>query len=312
MIQTEQHGPITAIRLARAFLGRPIAWTTAYFVDGLLIDCGPRCTETELLGYLAGVTLQQIVLTHGHEENMGALAAIHARYPDVPIYASARTRTLVQDPARLKLQTYRRLAWGMPRSVESVQLLDEIDNRVATSAYRLRAVETPGHSADHTCYFEPTQRWLFSGDAYTAGRDTAWTPEANLFNVLGSLRVLAGLRPERLFPSSGAIRRTPQPEIHEKIAYLTQLAGEVGKLEALGMSTAEISACLIEGEQPLRFWTLGHYAPAHLIEACSSYNTLFLAEDGRNSSQDSARSRFSDDTGAPGASESTDYSDFAR
>ncbi len=310
MIQTEQHGPITAIRLARAFLGRPIAWTTAYFVDGLLIDCGPRCTEAELLDYLAGVTLEQIVLTHGHEENLGALAAIRARYPHVPVYASTRTSALATDPARLKLQAYRRLAWGKPRSVESVQLLDEIDNRVETPNYHLRAVETPGHSADHTCYFEPTQRWLFSGDAYLAGRDSAWTPEADLFNLLGSLRVLAGLRPERLFPSSGAIRRTPQPEIHEKIAYLSQLASEVGKLEALGMSTAEISACLFESEQPLRFWTLGHYAPAHLIEACSSYNALFLAEDARSSSQN--RARFRDGTGAPGASESTDYSDFAR
>ena len=86
----------------------------------------------------------------------------------------------------------------------------------------------------------------------------------------------------------------------------------MGKLEALGMNTAEISACLFEREQPLRFWTFGHYTPTHLIEACSSYNALFLAEDDGNFRHNSAQSRFGDDTGASGASESTDYSDFAR
>ena len=38
MIHVEQHGPVLAIRMARGFLGRPLAWTTAYWVDGLLID----------------------------------------------------------------------------------------------------------------------------------------------------------------------------------------------------------------------------------------------------------------------------------
>jgi glyoxylase-like metal-dependent hydrolase (beta-lactamase superfamily II) len=312
MIHTEQHGPITLIRCARSFLGRPISWAAAYYVDGLLIDCGPRCTESEILRLLESVKLKQIVLTHGHEDNIGALAAINDRYPDVPIYGSTRTVALTNDPGRLKLQPHRRLAWGAPRAVESVRLLDEVENRIETPNYLLRAIETPGHSAGHICYFEPTQRWLFSGDAYATGRDTAWTSEVNLFNLLGSLRVLAGLRPERLFPGSGNVRRTPQPEILEKIAYLTQLAGEVGKLEALGMSTGEISACLFESDQRLRFWTFGHHANAHLIAACSSYNELFFDAMNRSTRHSGTRSHALSDDSIPGASESTDFSDFAR
>ena len=41
MLQLDQHGPITAIRMARSLLGRPVYWTAAYLVDGLLIDSGP-------------------------------------------------------------------------------------------------------------------------------------------------------------------------------------------------------------------------------------------------------------------------------
>lgn len=36
MIHVEQHGPVTAIRMARSLLGRPVYWTAAYWVDGLL------------------------------------------------------------------------------------------------------------------------------------------------------------------------------------------------------------------------------------------------------------------------------------
>ena len=38
MIQVEQHGSVTVIRMARALLGRPLYWTAAYWLDGLLID----------------------------------------------------------------------------------------------------------------------------------------------------------------------------------------------------------------------------------------------------------------------------------
>jgi glyoxylase-like metal-dependent hydrolase (beta-lactamase superfamily II) len=306
MIHVEQHGPVTVIRMARALFGRPIAWTAAYYVDGLLIDCGPRCTERELLRILEPVDVRQIVLTHAHEENGGALSALHAAYPDAPIYASWRTAALLAEPRKLKLQRYRRLVWGMPRPVAEVRPLDEAHDLIETPNFHFRAVETPGHTADHVSYFEPEQRWLFSGDAFEAGRDRAWTPEVDLFSVLGSLRMLADLRPERLFPGSGNVRRTPQPEIHDKIGYLIGLANEVGKLEALGMRVPEIAACLFEEEPSIQSWTLGHYSTAHLIEACRSYNAIFFPTDARASADQGRHEEGS------GASESTDYSDYAR
>ena len=75
MIQVEQHGPITSIRMARSFLGKPLYWTTAYWVDGLLIDTGPRCAAPELVRILQQVQVDQIVVTHGHEDTFGGLSA---------------------------------------------------------------------------------------------------------------------------------------------------------------------------------------------------------------------------------------------
>ena len=60
MIQVEQHGPITSIRMARSFLGKPLYWTTAYWVDGLLIDTGPRCAAPELVRILQQVQVEGV------------------------------------------------------------------------------------------------------------------------------------------------------------------------------------------------------------------------------------------------------------
>jgi glyoxylase-like metal-dependent hydrolase (beta-lactamase superfamily II) len=279
MIHVEQHGPVLAIRMARGFLGRPLYWTAAYWVDGLLIDTGPRVTAAQLARVLEQVRVDRIVVTHSHEDHIGGLDLLHARYPQAAIYAPRRALPAIQDPSRLKMQLYRRVVWGKPRPLAAARSLDELDNVVRTPAYSLRVIETPGHSRDHVSFFEPNQRWLFCGDAFIGGQDRSWTREVDLFGVLSSLRTLASLRPERLFPGSGTVRRTPLPELHDKIGSLMRLAKEVARLNASGMSVEEMVVRLFKGETAFRWWTGGHFSSANLIEACRSYNAL-LAPDG--------------------------------
>jgi glyoxylase-like metal-dependent hydrolase (beta-lactamase superfamily II) len=276
MIHVEQHGPVIAFRMARSFLGRPLYWTAAYWVDGLLIDAGPRCTAHQLRRVLEQVRVDRIVLTHSHEDHTGGLHALRARYPKAPIYASSAALAPIKEPSKLRMQPYRRVVWGVPKPVLTVRSLDELDNVVRTPAYTFRVIETPGHSRDHISLFEPTQRWLFCGDAFIGGQDRNWARDFDLFGVLSTLRTLASLRPERLFPGSGTVRRTPLPDLHEKIGGLVRLSKEVARLDGSGMTTDEMVVCLLKGESSFRFWTGGHFSAANLIEACRSYNTLMM------------------------------------
>lgn len=314
MIHVEQHGPVLAIRMARGFLGRPLAWTTAYWVDGLLIDTGPRCAAPELLKVLGQLQVNQIVVTHSHEDNIGGLEDIHARFRHAPIYASYRALGVIQEPTRLRMQLYRRLVWGVPKAIRQVRSLDDIDNTLRTSAYTFRIVETPGHSRDHISLFEPTQRWLFSGDAFVGGLERSWSNDSDLFGVLGSLQTLMSLRPERLFPSSGEVRRNPRPEIAEKISSLQRLCKEVARLESAGMSVEEVVSCLFKGESSLRLWTGGHVSAANLVEACRSYNSLMAATSEDMAGIPPARSRrpVASDSPDSSANESADRGDMVR
>jgi glyoxylase-like metal-dependent hydrolase (beta-lactamase superfamily II) len=275
MIHIEQHGPVLAIRLARSLLGRPLWWTAAYWVDGLLVDAGPRCTAQQLVRALRPLRVDQIVITHGHEEQIGGLPELRRIFPEARIYASVRTLPYLEDPRRIKLQLYRRLLWGTPQQFTNVLTLDAADNQVKTPNYTFRVVETPGHTPDHITLFEPTQRWAFCSDAFAYGRETSWMPEADLFGVISSLRTLDNLRPERLFASGGRVSRTPRPELHEKIGALVRLTREVAKLEATGLSAAEMTARLFPKEVTAQFWSLGHISALNLIEACRSYNAIF-------------------------------------
>lgn len=279
MIHVEKHGPVIAIRMARGFLGRPVYWAAAYWIDGLLIDTGPTCTASELTRLLRSVPVDTIVLTHSHEDQIGGLAALLEQRPEAKVYASERALPIIADPRRLQLQMYRRLVWGTPASVDSVCSLDEVENRIETGAYSFRVVETPGHSRDHISLFEPEHRWLFSGDTYIGGEDKAWTPESDMFGVISSLRTLATLHPERLFPGSGPVCRTPLPDIHQKIRQLSDLAREVNHLAQVGLTVPEIVSYLFAEEPRIHFWTRGHYSAVHLVEACREYNTLFDSVD---------------------------------
>lgn len=281
MIHVEQQGNVLAIRMSRSFFGRPFWWTAAYWVDGLLIDTGPRFAAKELCRILQKVAVEQIVLTHAHENQIGGLPTIMDQFPAAKVYIARRAVPLLQDPSLPSLQLYRRILWGKPQPwIGPVTILEEVDDRIVTSAYTFRIIETPGHTPDHIALFEPNQRWLFSGDVYLHGQDSAWIADADLFGVLCSLRTLASLHPERLFAADGRISRTPLPELHGKIGLLVQYARDVARMDALGLTADEMALRLFQKEAPIAFWTRGHYSSLHLIAACRSYNALFMPTPG--------------------------------
>jgi glyoxylase-like metal-dependent hydrolase (beta-lactamase superfamily II) len=274
MIHLEQHGAVTAIRMARAFFGRPVYWTAAYWVDGLLIDSGPPCTSHELVKAMRNRRVEQIVITHAHEDHYGGLARLHRAFPDAAMYAPRRALPIIAEPKSWNVPLYRLALWGRPQSVPDVRSLDDVYDCITTASYTFRVVETPGHSPDHISLFEPAQRWLFAGDAFIGGEDRAWAARSDLFGTVSSLRSMAALRPERMFPGSGSVRRTALPDLHAKIGYYSRLTDAVAKGDAAGANTAELVSILLGGESRMRFWTGGDYTAANLIEACREYNAL--------------------------------------
>jgi glyoxylase-like metal-dependent hydrolase (beta-lactamase superfamily II) len=265
MIRMEEalpSGEVLKLRAARDILGRPIYFTAAYLVDGLLIDTGCAHTAGQLLRALEGQRIEQVVNTHSHEDHIGANAAIQAAY-GCPIYAHPEALPVIHDPRRQPLQPYRRIFWGWPKPSEAIP----VGQRLETDHSCFEVIHTPGHSPDHVCLFEPERGWLFTGDTYIGGKDRALREGYDIYGIIASLKVLARLPVEVIFAGSGSVRQMGVEPLRQKIAYLEDLGQRVRSLGDQGLSPRQIRRRLFGRDVFIAYVTLGHFSGLHLVRS---------------------------------------------
>jgi glyoxylase-like metal-dependent hydrolase (beta-lactamase superfamily II) len=255
-------GEVLRLRAARTFLGRPIYFTAAYWVDGLLIDTGCAHCAGELLPALEGRSVELVVNTHSHEDHIGGNAAIQAAFR-CPVYAHPDALPVLHDPRWQPLQPYRRLFWGWPQASEAMP----IGPRVETDRFCFDVIHTPGHSPDHICLFEPRQGWLFSGDAYIGGEDRALREGYDIHGIIASLKKLAQLPVQIILSGSGTVRHRGVESLLQKIDYLEDLGRRVKSLDDQGLSPEQIRRRLFGPELPIAYVTLGHFSGRHLVRS---------------------------------------------
>lgn len=264
MIRSQTSGPVTRFDLARSLLGRGRYWTTCYYLDGWLVDTGCAHTAHELLGALQGKPLRGVLNTHTHEDHIGANGLLQQRHPGLEIYAHPLALPVLADPRRQQpLHPYRRLFWGWPTPSQGLPLAD--GQVIETGRYRLTTIYTPGHKADHVCFFEQQQGWLFSGDLFVGGRDRALGEGYDIWGILDSLRRVYALPIQTLFPASARLRQDPCPDLAARIAYLQELGEKVLALHQQGRSVEQITRALLGGPMWVELVTLGHFSRRNLV-----------------------------------------------
>ena len=82
---------------------------------------------------------------------------------------------------------------GTPRPIEAKPLGPVVEN----GSVALEAILTPGHADDHTIFFDPRRRWLFSGDLFLGERVRTVHSKEEVYRSLESLRRAAALEPAR-------------------------------------------------------------------------------------------------------------------
>lgn len=150
----------------------------------VLIDPGPAAGLPARLEALAGEReVVAVALSHAHPDHAGG-AAEAARRTGAPVVGSARTL----DRAGLD-----------GRAVEDGDGL-AVDGAPAA----LEAVATPGHSADHLCWWWGPERAVFTGDLVLgSGSAMVGHPDGHMASYLESLERIRALGPERLYPGHG-------------------------------------------------------------------------------------------------------------
>jgi glyoxylase-like metal-dependent hydrolase (beta-lactamase superfamily II) len=266
VIKVSNFGNITRFDLSRSFFGQGVYWTTAYLVDGLLIDTGCAITAAEFLKLLSGSRIDRIINTHSHEDHIGANACLQQTFPDITTFAHPLALPILQDPGGYQpLQLYRKIIWGMPGPSKAQPL--ENGSILDTEKYHFQVIYSPGHTPDHLCLYESKEQWLFTGDLFVGGKDRAIRAGSDIWQIIQSLREIASFPSEVMFPNSARVRHNPGIDIWAKIDYLEMMGDKVLKLAERGMGVNQISNELFGGPMWIELITWGHLSRRNLVRS---------------------------------------------
>lgn len=258
MFRPSAQGPITRLRMASTFLGRPVYAVSAYAFADLLIDTGPPQTAGELTEWCRGSGVRRVILTHHHEDHVGGAAALQEKL-GLPILAPATAVPILAEGLRMPL--YRRAVWRTPRRFRAEPLGETVEGE----GYRLQVIPTPGHAATHVCLFDPGRRWLFSGDLYVHERVRFLRRIEDVWQHIDSLRRVLALEPELLICDHAGILENAQERLAAKIGWWEDLGEKARELREQGLGIDEITRRLLGREGFLSWFSLGDFSQRNLI-----------------------------------------------
>jgi glyoxylase-like metal-dependent hydrolase (beta-lactamase superfamily II) len=196
-ITRESYGPFTRFVMSAPVNVPGDGWianaeVSAYLVDDLLIDAGGSRFGPALVEALLPAPPRRILLTHQHEDHVGAVGALRRAFGRLEVFAPATLLPLLKrgDP----IGGYRAAYWGQPEAIGDVTAVEEGDVFDA-GGLRLNAVATPGHTPGHMSFIADVDGTMFgvTGDLLVSTRSYLGFFESSVPDQIRSLRRVAAI-----------------------------------------------------------------------------------------------------------------------
>ena len=161
------------------------------------------------------LNIKYILLTHGHFDHVGAVAALVKKYK-APVYMSKDDRAFLESPKEVRASSF-----GIQIEAADVDVFVKEGDEIPFSEGTIKVIETPGHTLGSVCYL--FENYLFAGDTLFNGSiGRTDFPESDHSLMIESLKKLKKLDDD-IYVLSG---HGPESQIsYEKMTnpYLRQL-----------------------------------------------------------------------------------------
>ncbi|MDR6125090.1 glyoxylase-like metal-dependent hydrolase (beta-lactamase superfamily II) [Bacillus sp. SLBN-46] len=182
-----------------------------------------------------GKPIKKIILTHAHEDHVGALDAIKERLPDVPVYISTRDHRLMNGDRSLDThEDNTPIKGGVPKKLKTrANVLLKEGDLIGS----LTAIETPGHTPGSLSFLDLRTKAVIAGDAFQTRGGVAVAGDVKpLFpfpafgtwskrTALASAKKLVSYEPKLLAVGHGEMIENPVPIMERAIQHLEQKIG---------------------------------------------------------------------------------------
>lgn len=247
IVKKHTFGPVQAYELGYSPIGRPFMSVYFYFIDSILIDTGQSHMRKEILEIVKGHTIEKVLLTHHHEDHSGNAKVISDQY-NIPVFGHPLTVQKMKKSFRIL--PYQHIIWGLSQPLEMSVLPEIIENE----SHKLKPIHTPGHSKDHTVYWEKEHGWLFSGDLYLADKIKYFRVDEKINEQIDSLKKVLLLDFDTIFCAHFPKLKNGKIRMASKLQFLEDLYGNVANLWQQGNNAAEIMSTLEIKEKTIVKW----------------------------------------------------------
>ncbi len=255
MMRITPHGDVHQIDMSITFFGKELFPSNAYIVTNVLIDTGTANLSKEFLECIEQFPIETVVNTHAHPDHIGSNYA----FPFVFVHPEGFER-LKHPELEMQIQ---KLLYGLPKPSNP----EEVPDVIEAKEYSFQVLYTPGHSPDHISLYEPDKKWAFTGDLLLWGPTREVFIDVKIYDALDSLRRLADLDIDILFPGHGPPFKNPKEALANQVQALEDMGEQVKELQERGWNAEEIRNHLFGRERMYVYLCGGKFSALNLVKS---------------------------------------------
>ena len=263
MITYSDYGEVSQFLMGKEINRKVLYSMAVYYVDGLLIDTGPKTVTEEARNIFQDIQVKKVVNTHHHEDHIGN--NLYFQEKGIPIFAHELAVPLINQPSMWisRLLEYQKLVWGTPPASISSPIGDSIEG----NKYRFKVIHTPGHSLDHICLLEEKNGWLFAGDMFLGEKVKLLRSDENVGLSMASLTKLLNYEFNTIFCCSGRVFDNAKQCVSDKLSWWKILYQQTVQMAEQGYDATVIRDKLLGEENALAQLTEGDMSKLNLIQS---------------------------------------------